>query len=168
MRVAILSAGPSLLHTFDPRETFNLRVAVNAAAGVVHADWWVAGDAQTFARVRPIGVPVMLTMNNTDEPYREHAERTATHRFCSWDWLMRSTDAPSQASNWSITMAIALSVLMRADQVDIFGHDATGTVDVCGFDLMKRTDNWKRQADDYESVVAWAESRGVRVSRRIL
>ncbi|MFI4862426.1 MAG: hypothetical protein ACIAXF_17305, partial [Phycisphaerales bacterium JB063] len=66
MKIALLSAGPSLRQTFNPDAKFDLRVGVNRAAGAFHCDWWSCGDGQTFLEHEPVGFPVLFTMTEAD------------------------------------------------------------------------------------------------------
>lgn len=165
MKIAILSAGPSLLQTYESDADYDMRIAVNAAAALRFCDWWACGDGQTFARVTPIGLPVVFTMDANDGHYRRPGvpERLAQHRVVAWSWLREQIEAPACWSNWSLTAAIALAVYHGAEHIDIYGHDRCGTTDVAGFELAKRAEHWPRVNRDTDTLIMWARERGVGV-----
>lgn len=164
MRVALLSAGPSLRQTFDVDEHFDVRIGINSAAAMVHCDYWSCGDGQTFERVNPLGVPAVFTMRADDARVarkRQKIEPDKAHRFIDWPAIKESCVPPQCWSNWSITAAIALAVHLKADSIDLFGHGPFGDTDCSGFKLAKRMDNWPRVQADLEEMVRWVQSLGV-------
>lgn len=166
MKIAILSAGPSLRQTFNPDEHFDLRIAVNSAASAHHCDWWACGDAQTFDRVEAIGYPVLFTMTESDSHFRNRsstAERLKQHRMVLWSEMGLRLRPPQCWSDWSITAALALAVDQGGRQVHVYGHDMAGTIDINGHRLEKRAENWKRVAAAWDEMTRWASAQGVRV-----
>lgn len=171
MRIAILSAGQSLRQTFDPTEHFDLRIGVNAAAAMHYCDWWSCGDAQTFDRIEPVGFPVLFTMTDSDSQFRRRrvtAERLERHRMVLWSEVAKRVHPPSVWSNWSITAALGLAVDLGAKDVQVYGHDMTGTVDSSGHRLDKRAENWKRVGRDWLLTRAWAVEQGLRINEHRL
>lgn len=167
MKVAILSAGPSLVQTFDPDAGHDLRIGVNRAAGSFHCDWWSCGDGQTFREHEPIGLPVVFTMDRHDGQLRADCnvgERFARHRVVGWNECrdaLAGRGLPGCWDNWSITAALALAVWQGAKHVDVYGHDMRGIVDVAGRRLDKRAENWKRVGKDWLMVSGWAREQGL-------
>mgnify|MGYP001211625051 CR=1 FL=1 len=54
MRIALLSAGPSL-NRFDESEPYDLRIAVNTAAARHRCDWWSVGDHRPYLDIDALG-----------------------------------------------------------------------------------------------------------------
>ena len=167
MKVAILSAGPLLVHTFNPDARYDLRIGVNRAVGSYHCDWWSAGDAQTFAEHRPIGHPVLFTMTDTDGQFRRYPDtqkRLSGHRMVLWGeccTALSGQGMPGCWSNWSITAALALAVWQGAQHVDVFGHyyegeDPNNCTDVSGRRIEKRIEQRPRVLRDWKRMVEWA------------
>lgn len=168
MRVALLSAGPSLRQTFDFDAHFDLRIGVNSAAAVAHCDWWACGDGQTFARVEPIGLPVLFTIDPADGWFRMTSNvqaRRDRHRVVSWSEVEQRLHPPHESAwkDWSITAALVLAVDLGATSVSVYGHDAVGTVDVAGHALNARRDFWPRVIAAWAATKDWAGGKGVRV-----
>ena len=167
MHAALLSAGPSLLTAYDPRERFDVRIGVNAAAGVAACDWWACGDGQTFVEVKPIGTPVVFTLDSDDGRVRIHRAshaRKAEHRLFSWPEVQ--TDAPTCWKEWSLTAGLVLAVDLGAERVDVFGHGPFGDTDCVGRRFACRLTNWDRVHRDWSDVCRWANRRGVEVINR--
>jgi hypothetical protein len=168
VKIALLSAGPSLKQTFDPDAKFDLRIGVNRAVGTYHCDWWACGDGQTFREHVPIGYPVVFTMSHTDGQLRakDTLERLDKHRVLTWGDFARQDDGaglPPCWTNWSITAGLTLAVCLKAREVHVYGHDMAGVTDVSGRRLDKRAENWKRVGRDWLTMVGWAKDRGVLV-----
>lgn len=172
MNVAILSAGPCLIQTFDPDTRHDLRIGVNRAAGVIPCDWWSCGDGQTFREHVPIGLPVLFTMDHQDGQLRADnrvKERVARHRVVVWGDCNRALDGlPACWSNWSITASLALAVWQGAKRVDVHGHyydgeDETNCTDVSGKRLDKRKETRPRVIADWRQMVSWANKQGITV-----
>ena len=169
MRIALLSAGPSLRHTFDSDLAYDMRIGVNAAAAVARCDWWSCGDGETFARIEPIGKPIVFTMTPDDGHLRtpKVAGRLERHRVVRWSSIKPRVNPPKCWTNWSITAALALSVDLGARQIDIYGHDMSGTVDCAGHELAKRAKMWDRKSNSVrrstEEVIRWCRESGIRV-----
>lgn len=141
MRIALLSAGPSLLRFRDEPESggaWALRIGVNRAACRFACDWWSAGDAQTIRRHAPadvrfgpphegeqrqepvIGRPCILTLSPEMEWFRRHApELYATFpRWLTWEQIRDSGHVPGphpDLLSWSAPMALALAVVLAAE-----------------------------------------------------
>lgn len=167
MKVAILSAGPSLVQTFDPDAGHDLSIGVNRAAGSFHCDWWSCGDAQTFAEHEPVGYPVLFTMTGADgqfRRFRDTPDRLAKHRMVLWGECsdaLAGRGLPACWNNWSITAAMALAVWQGAKHVDVYGHDMSGVIDVAGRRMDKRAEQWKRVGKDWMMVSGWAREQGL-------
>lgn len=183
MRVALISAGPSVLHTFDPTKRYDLRIAVNSAAAVFHCDWWVCGDGQTFERIvnHPehdvVGVPAILTLDRADRGFRSSgkvAMRHARHRVEDWGFVRDGVHPDNGAQNWSVTMALALAVQQGGREVHVFGHyhpDQAEPLDAdcIGFKLASRPEKFttKRPTNvptDWATTKSWAQRQGVTIT----
>jgi sugar phosphate isomerase/epimerase len=167
MRVAILSAGPSLRQTFDPDARTDLRIGVNAAATLFACDWWSCGDGCNFYELRPIGTPHLFTVTDSDAWLKRTEEvkaRFASHHVETWGPVGSALNAPDGATTWSITAALMLAVHLGGKSVDVYGHDMVGTVDAAGRNIPARAGNYGRMREHWQSVREWAERRGVTVA----
>jgi hypothetical protein len=175
-RIAILSAGPSLIRTWRERNraSFYETIAVNRALMVCDADWLVAGDACVFACLgdrRPrLG---FVTFRDADIPWPHRRDWSVQHlgTLSRRDWqdlplLFPRSDAPGAADplQWSIQAAILLAVQHQADVLEIFGHDATCAPDVSGDPGEDRTrERWDREARDLSATINAVRARGISV-----
>ena len=173
MRVALLSAGPSLAQTFDPDAGHDLRIGVNRAVGSFHCDWWSCGDAQTFAEHEPIGYPALFTLDDTDGQFERFAntrDRLTKHRVVLWSEIgnaLAGRGLPASWTNWSITAGLVLAVWKGAKHVDVYGHDMSGVVDIAGRRLDKRAEQWKRVGKDWLMVSSWAREQGLTLKHHL-
>ena len=169
MRVGVLSAGPSLAKTYCPGADTDVRIGVNAAASLFECDWWSCGDGATFARVEPVGRPIVFTMTPDDGHLRtpQVAKRLSEHEVVRWSSIKPRVSPPKCWTNYSITAALALAVDLGASRIDIYGHDMTGTVDCAGYRLAKRAEQWDRKSNSVRGstneVVRWCRDIGIEV-----
>lgn len=179
MRLAILSAGPSLATW--PRETFaayDLRIAVNSAAEYLPCEWWSVGDAIGVLRLQPLGSPLIYTRGPTV------AQRSSiklpvelTSRIRKWD-AFRCDPEIWPCTAWrtlSVCAALQLACRLGAKHVDTYGHDMAGIPDwrgkigiddkpVLGRKLHNRGDDrWDRERRKWKLCVKIATEQGMTV-----
>lgn len=162
MRVALLSAGPSLLETFSGEADFDLRIAINAAATKFEADWWSCGDGCNVYDIVPIGHPHLFTNTASDNWLRKDEwikERLCHYRVETWGPVAKAVGPPGGVMTWSVTAAIPLAVWLGATSIDVYGHDMRGTVDIAGREIPRRANNYRRMAQHWQLACDWAERR---------
>lgn len=166
MRVALLSAGPSLLDTFDPDAKFDLRIGVNAAATLLHCDWWSCGDGCNVYELKPVGWPALFTCTDSDEWLKKDEQiraRVARHRVETWGAIERAVGAPGGVMTWSVTSAIPLAAWLGATSIDVYGHDMQGAVDIAGREIARRIGNYKRMSEHWRLACHWAKKRSIEI-----
>lgn len=181
MRVAILSAGPSLITW--PREVFDaydLRIAVNSAAEYLACEWWSAADAIAVLRLQPLGSPLIYTRGRSvSQQSCVKLPPELLGRIRKWDnYKCDPNTWPCTAwRTLSVCAALQLACFLGAKSVDVRGHDCSGVQDwrgktgiddkpVLGRRLHNRgEDRWKRELKKWKLCVKIASEQGVTVRR---
>lgn len=158
-RAAIISAGPSVVDTYDPAEPFDVRVTVNSSAQLFESDWWSVADPENFVRQVPKGAPKLLVMHPEPERYTAARERYLQHEVMGWDELKAELDDPPKW-RFSVTAAILLAYHLGARQIEVFGHDMDGIVDCGGYSVAKRKQNWRKIVPVWQVVEKWLGNGG--------
>jgi hypothetical protein len=161
MKVAILSAGPSLKATWRGNGGYFWTVAVNQALIVERTDWLAAGDRPTLAQLgdrRPfIGVWTMRHVIDEGVPGWEKVRLIPFNDMPGWRGL-------SRPANWSIQAALAGAYGLGATHIDVYGHDMSGDLDVSGRSGEDRSPGrWERERADWESSVEWMLAHNVSI-----
>jgi hypothetical protein len=165
MKVAILSAGPSLKRTWRGNDQYMFTIAVNHALSAERTDWLAAGDAPTLVQLgarRPfIGVWTMRHIAEAGVPGWENVRMIPFNDMPGWVGL-------SRPANWSIQAALAGAYGLGATSVDVYGHDMAGTLDVSGRDGEDRSaERWERERADWQSSCDYMLARGITIRRII-
>lgn len=163
MRIAILSAGPSLKRTWRGNFQYSYTIAVNSALAWTRTDWLCAGDRDTLIRLgehRPfVGVWTMADVVETPPPGWERARLIGFNHFQGWKGLARP-------GTWSIQAAIAGAYEIGSTVVDVYGHDMAGDHDVIGRAGADRSEErWERERLDWQASLDWASSHGLTINR---
>lgn len=131
MRIAILSAGPSL--RLWPEEVFiayDVRIAVNSACEFIACDWWCAMDRIALERLKPKGDPRIYTRCGLSNKMRNLPESILSRVTMRERFKCEPSVWPITAwEGLSITAALQLACKLGAKQVDVYGHDMDGIVD---------------------------------------
>jgi hypothetical protein len=174
MRVAICSAGPSLVATWSDRGLLahpELVITVNAAAAHVRGDWQVSGDVDAWQRCqhRPrVGVcaPRTILQACLAGEYDHPGVGFTGLRGLEWQQLPIA-NRPHEC-NYSIVAAVALACELGATGLlPIYGADmGGGTADCSGVDNPERNPvRWARELADLAEVSRHARTCGARVLR---
>lgn len=170
MRIALLSAGPSLVQTFNDSLSFDVRIGVNTAVEHFACDWWCVGDrhlliGENMAPAKPIGNPRIYTTTETIDrvglttalswseagpQYSPPMEDTAKGRTSGWD-------------TWTATAAVVLARHLNATSLDVYGVDMAGHSDVSGRVGGRSDHRWQRERPVWEACIQWIRAQGVRV-----
>lgn len=166
MRIALLSAGPSLLRTFNDSLSFDVRIGVNRAAEHFACDWWSVGDWQAVVGdamepLRPIGQPHIFTLDDSANTISKLRPELTPH---GWKQLCGAYGGPEGWSTWSASAGAMLAYHLRAKTLDVYGVDMAGHQDVSGFVGGRGDERWNRERPAWEATVQWIRSRGVRVT----
>jgi hypothetical protein len=163
MTIHVISAGPSAKHA-DTRGS-RLVLAVNRAALVVPHDAVVAGDVRTLRDLRPTQLWTMKNQDPIPDGWR-HVRR--------FDMLPGWTDLGKPA-NWSIQGAIAVCVHLKETDIIIWGLDAymrdpKSPEDCSGYagaDADRTQERWRREREDIDRSIAWAQRQGATITIRM-
>lgn len=162
MRVAILSAGPSLRKTWRGNFQYCATIAVNSALAVVKTDWLAAGDDVTLRR---LGAHRPLVGGWTMEDVaRTPPDGWRGVRLLPWNYLPGwvGLDRPA---NWSIQAAVAGAYSLGATIIDVYGHDMAGELDVTGSTGDSRgEERWQRERPDWAASRLWAANHGLTIN----
>lgn len=168
LRVAILSAGPSLTQTFDPDAHHTVRIGVNAAVEAYECEWWAAGDLEAYRAITPIGRPGLYTKSTTLAQMETKLPRILDGRpTLAWKTAAEGLGKlPATWSVYSAPAALVLAVHLRAASVDVYGADMNGDCDYAGrFCRNRNEERWANERNIWNQVRRWAESLGVPVRR---
>ena len=170
--IHIITAAPSNAgRSFDPESS----ICVNRGIIGRECRHWVAGDTFTvnwvLERQKPPAYDCRLWTMKNENPtpkYFAHVGR--------FDLLPGWTALPGGHANWSIQGAVALAVhlwLQRdlIGRVVIHGTEAyfdkiTEAADSAGFageQADRGADRWKREREDLDLSISWAQSKGATV-----
>lgn len=162
MRIAVLSAGPSLRTTWmggDYAATIGINYAIEAA----EVDWLVAGDAchliEHLTRKPKRGIWTMV----------DDLDRIAAVwpdvPVCKFTGLPGLVDLP-RSWTWSSQAALAVALHLGAREVDIYGVDMTDAPDAAGRHPGYRcAERWERESRDLADSISLLKSYGVLVRR---
>jgi hypothetical protein len=158
VKVAVLASNPALRATWTPESaaSFDVIIAVNIAATLFPCDWWVAGDAESFDRFRPIAPPRRGVVTDALN-YRRGAwwpeSGQQVQRWCE----MR---APFGNGQWHTSGPAAIgfaAIKLKATQIHAFGMDMAGTTDLDGRPACQSTGahhRWTTEARQLADIVA--------------
>ena len=168
MRVALLSAGLSLRHTFRDSFAFDVRIGVNRAVEHFPCDWWSVGDWQAITghainRLVPLGDPQIYTLDSSIESMDLRSLRIAKP-LAGWKATCGHLAPPTRWATWSSTAAVVLAKHLGATSLDVYGVDMTGNIDIGGAVGSANGDRWNRERPAWESVVNWIRLQGVNVA----
>lgn len=167
MQVALLSAGPSLLRTFEDSFEFDVRIGVNRAAEKFRCDWWAVGDWQAIvghgmAALQPLGDPQVFTLDTSIESMDLRSLRVAKP-LAGFKSTCGYLNPPIRWATWSATAGVVLARHIGATSLDVFGVDMSNTPDVCNKPGRHGPDRWQRERPVWEACIQWIRSQGVRV-----
>ncbi len=163
MRVAILSAGPSLRRTWRGNFRYSATIAVNSALAVVQTDWLASGDDVTLRRLgnrRPlVGLWTMEDHVRCPVAGWENVRRLPLNFLPGWTGLTRPP-------NWSVQAAVAGAYSLGATSIDIYGHDMAGDEDCTGYvgDVRGEEHRWSRERPDWQSTLEWATAHSLTIN----
>lgn len=166
MRIALLSAGPSLLAAADPGADCQIRIGVNTAASLHACDWWSCADAHRIEEIDPIGSPRLFTMGpEYDKALARCSDKAKRFEVLLWDQVFHETGASPKWQNWSATSALVLGKWLGATAIDCYGVDMAG-VTCCAGGVMapeRRPQRWERERALWRTIVKWLSKQGTQV-----
>lgn len=168
IKVALLSAGPSLRKTFDPDAGHTVRIGVNSAVELCECEWWAAGDMLAIQKIKPVGRPGIYTKRTTlDRMETRFPDLLDGRPTLTWaDAVDGLGSMPAGWSVYSATAALVLAAHLQAESVDVFGVDMEGDLDHAGRQGENRSENrWSNERNVWNQMVRWVESLGVAVTR---
>lgn len=171
MRIALLSAGPSL-NRFDESEPYDLRIAVNTAAARHRCDWWSVGDHRPYLDIDALGKDALrIFMMGPEIGHLESLGVILGDRAMAWSELK----GLCPVVNWdefSATAAVVLAVQLGATAIDCYGCDMHGTKDYAGRSdiggrptVRSEDDRWPKERRIWNALMDWLESLGIAVRR---
>ncbi|QNN23523.1 hypothetical protein HED60_14980 [Planctomycetales bacterium ZRK34] len=176
MRVALLSAGPSLRGSFAPvaaamdlpgprkhhapgARPYDLVIGVNTAVEYFACDWWSCADAHRFEEIKPNCIrrpSLFMLAPERDKLMRRCPEQLAEHDVVGWDEIFAKVDADPKWQNWSAPSALVLARHLGARSIDCYGVDLVGGVDCTGKACCHRNPGrWEREAELWQTIVNW-------------
>ena len=172
MKIAILSAGPSLIESYGGNASpYDLILGVNTAAAMFECDWWSVGDADRFEEITPIGNPdVFMIGAERDKVYRSTlASRLDGVKVEEWQTAMDATGITGvrlACPNWSATAALIFAKHLGATSIDVYGADMQGAADVTGKETVWRcSSRWDRERVEWAFLVKWLTDAGIEFNR---
>lgn len=173
MRVALLSAGPSLSSTYPGiRAQHDLLIGVNRAVELYDCHWWSCGDWQGVEMIRPIGRPRLFTMAPSADNLEARSTPAADYDgpIVRWDDVGDPLFPPHGWSTYSGPAALVLAVFLKAQDVDAYGVDLDGIGDCKGNagEGGRDAQRWIDERSTWVALTKWARDRHrVRVYRHL-
>ena len=173
MRAALLSAGPSLQHSFDPAALYDLRIGVNTAVQFHKCDWWVCADSHRWIEIEAAGVKgkpkVFAIDTQRDRTICFAPDKAKKFKFTGWDEVFEATGASTSWMSNSAPAALILAHWLGAKEIDCYGVDMAGHLDATGIvDDSTRHRNetrWSLERGIWTLMVDWLAQRGTKVTR---
>lgn len=174
MRAALLSAGPSLVRTYDPDAKYDLRIGVNTAVQKFACDWWSVADGHRFIEIdgdgTVIGKPDVWMIDAQHLHVQCYAaDRYKAYRFHGWDATFDEVGASRSWANASAPCALILARSLGATEVDCYGVDMAGGLDVSGkidgSTHYRNEKRWELERGLWHLIVEWLQNRGTTVRR---
>ena len=153
MRVAILSAGPSLLKTWKDDAGYDLVVGVNRAVLVFECDWGAAADwdrclfLEGMVRVGILTVRKTLRVCEVEGCLRDGLKYEML-------WNAKGCD-PEFTGTWTLPVTIR-TVIRKWDplEIDVYGCDMAGNSDCKGERMANRdAERWRDEKIILDRVV---------------
>jgi hypothetical protein len=143
------------LGRFRRPDDYGAIVAVNDAASIVECDYWSIGDAETFRRVHPLGLPTIVT-------HHESARRMGMPA------LVYRRDEAKPWTTFSVTVALWLAGMLGR-QVVCFGCYSAAEPHYFGRNAMSNCslERWAREAAAWADMAKQLGDRGVSVQHGI-
>lgn len=173
MRVALLSAGPSLHKSYDPAVPYDHRIGVNTAVQFYPCDWWACADSHRWIEIFDAGVigkPRVFQIDaQRDRTQCFEFAKFEQYQWTGWDEVFEAVGAnPLWMSNTG-PAALVLAAWLGATEIHCFGVDMAGHLDVTEvIDDSTRHRNpprWEKERKAWDEIVAWLTDRGVKVYR---
>lgn len=168
MKVAVLSAGPSIVETWHGG-SYDMIIGVNASAFFYDVDYGVALDPFVWKTGYKHGYDIAKTMRkggvwwskmlqNGEEPVP-----SAVQMPPEWEWI----DAQSFANRYTFSIEAALRFadsMASGDTIDLYGHDmgGHGTPPLC-ITAMYGQERWQLESKIYNSLINKLSSRVNRI-----
>lgn len=172
-RVAILSCGRSLQRSNPPLGDYDSVLGVNYAVESFPADWWVWGDVKPFITWKPVSSPsgVFTSDGEWERLCGLHPERAASlvdgRSLLTWQAVTIPEFINEKWRVYTVTAALALAWHIGAREIDVYGHDMSGTVDCRGADKpsIRQPKRWEQERAIWNLLAARLERDGIAVRR---
>lgn len=166
-RAAILCPGPSLTATWPGENKYDIVIAVNRAANIATANYWVTLDPRTWSISKPLGNPTIVCAKNN---YKLICRRDPLAE-CHSHLKHKPGEIPSEVIRWprfGATVALELSYRLAATEVDCYGVDMAGVADFDGYHDGKQVRSaarWNGEREIWDALTDELTARGVKVRR---
>lgn len=156
MNATLLCPGPTLANFTGDRR--GMVVAVNRAAEAHHCDVWAASDWPLIIKTKPLGGPVLLTIQATKDALQRKGE--------AWPFgvITHSSIAGGTIDNgrhpwtrYTATAALQYLAWSGATHVDVWGCDWAGREDWDGHTAKsdnRTTDRWRDERKIWDGVIS--------------
>jgi len=179
MKVALLSAGPSLQASYGPAvHDHDLTIGVNTAVQFFPCDWWACADRHRFVEIDKYGVKTIGKKKKLPKLFMIDAqlhdarcyEANQIDRYdvTGWNDVYEATGASKAWADRTATSALILAKHLGATELDVFGVDMDGHLD-CTREITDSTKyreptRWLLERQMWTLIRGWIEARGVKVS----
>jgi hypothetical protein len=169
MKVALLSAGPSLRKSFDPAVPYKLRIGVNTAVQFHKCDWWVCADSHRVEEIesKVIGKPKLFMVDGQ----RDQMDGDCRKRWKITGWREVTAEIGASMSwlNNSGPAALLLAKWLGATHVDCYGVDMAGgldaTMEQTPSSKYRNDQRWALEKSFWHLISQWVSERGMTVNR---
>lgn len=173
MRVALLSAGPSLRKSYDPAAHHDLRIGVNTAVEFYPCDWWACADSHRWIDIAKRGVvghPKVYAIDaQRDRTQGLEPKLFSKFDWTGWDEVFDAVGASRKWMNNTAPAALILAAWLGATEVECFGVDMAGDMDATGrrddATHYRNEQRWQLERGIWTLIVQWLFERGTKVKR---
>jgi hypothetical protein len=164
MKVAVLCPGPSLKKTWNPKNPYQVILAVNRAALVQQPHWWVAGDWMYLKDTAAKPITGYCTIRDVvrileDGTLLPKERMPAKFECVAWE------DLPFQRS-FSVVAALGLACHLGARDVHVYGDDKNGANDFDGWVGYNRGHSrWEEETAAMNAGIDFLNTRNIIVTR---
>lgn len=175
MRVALLSAGPSLQASYGPVDPklHKLRIGVNTAVNLYKCEWWACADSHRFIDIHNAGVigkPQAFCIDaQRDRTICFEPDIAKKYKITGWDEVFAEVGASTSWMSNTAPAALILAKWLGATEIDCYGVDMAGHLDTTGkiddSTHYRNEQRWNMERQIWTLIVQWLAERGTKVTR---
>lgn len=155
-RIAVLSAGPSLLKSYRPSDDYDCVIAINFAAFLFESDWFAFWDSFILNhRVTAPSVGKVVSYIKPRQGYITPREYEAGVEHL----LMPTMSLPRSSYTLPNTLKVAQHLCELKGEIHLYGMDLDGTSDCLGVPQLHTRDEARWQKEREQLAIIFQDER---------